>query len=508
MSVYKRPGIYISEVLLPAPISNSITAQAAGMVAGPFAQGPTTTTLVNSWYEFTKQFGGYNALFPATFAVAMFYQNGGRELYVKRIIGAGAVASTGVVPRASGAGTVFTLTSKNKGTDGNAYRVLTSVGTAPGDSFNVAIYKEGVAGTSLSILDDLLIESYENVNFNVPTSTSYFSTVLNSVRESLFTAVVNDNVNLPSLTVVPFTGGSNGSAIADADYTNASSGVLAGVADIERPLVVFLPGLYDLLSASSATTIQGDVATACKLSGKNYFIAETQKDRTVEQALTTAASMSGGASFAATYFPHVFIADPLGVATGSVRKVGPAGAVAGLFLRTDATTGPFKAPAGLNATLSGVVAAERTLTSADLDKLNSEQYPINAIRQLPGAGVAVMGARTMQQDGTANKYVNMRRSLIYIRKSLENLTEFALFENNNEQLWGRINTTLNTFLNEYRNQGGLRGSTPNAAYFIKCDAENNTASSIASGEVRIEVGVALQYPAEFVVINLSQKTLN
>lgn len=508
MAVYKRPGIYISEVLLPAPITNSITAQAAGMVAAPFAQGPTTTTLVNSWYEFTKQFGGYNALFPATFAVAMFYNNGGRELYVKRIMGSGAGASTGVVPRASGAGTVFTLTAKNKGTDGNLYRVLTSAGTAPGDSFNVAIYKEGIAGTSSSIDDDLLIESYENVNFNIPTSTSYFSTVINSVRESLFTAVVNDNTNTPSLNVVPFTGGTNGNAVADTDYTSSTNGVSASIADIERPLIIFLPGLYDLLTASQATTIQGDMATACKNSGKNYFIAETQSGRTVEQALVTAAAMSGGLSFAATYFPHVFIADPLGVATGAVRKVGPAGAVAGLYLRTDATTGPFKAPAGLNATLSTVVATEKSLTGTDLDNLNAAQYPVNAIRQLPGAGVAVMGARTMQQDGTANKYVNMRRSLIYIRKSLQNLTEFALFENNNEQLWGRINTTLNTFLNEYRNQGGLRGNTPSAAYFIKCDAENNTASSIASGEVRIEVGVALQYPAEFVVINLSQKTLN
>ena len=155
-----------------------------------------------------------------------------------------------------------------------------------------------------------------------------------------------------------------------------------------------------------------------------------------------------------------------------------------------------------------MVATEKSFTTAELDSLNGATFPVNPIRQVPGAGISVMGARTLKQDGTANKYVNMRRSLIYIRKSLQNLTEFALFENNNEQLWGRINTTLNTFLNEYRNQGGLRGNTPTDAYFIKCDAENNTAASIASGEVRIEVGVALQYPAEFVVINLSQKTLN
>jgi phage tail sheath protein FI len=102
----------------------------------------------------------------------------------------------------------------------------------------------------------------------------------------------------------------------------------------------------------------------------------------------------------------------------------------------------------------------------------------------------------------------MRRSLIYIRKNLKNLTEFALFENNEEKLWAQIRTVLNVFLGEYRNQGGLRGTTPAQAYFVKCDAENNSAQSIANGEVHIQVGVALQYPAEFIVIDLSQKTLN
>ena len=124
------------------------------------------------------------------------------------------------------------------------------------------------------------------------------------------------------------------------------------------------------------------------------------------------------------------------------------------------------------------------------------------------AGIAVMGARTLLQDGTANKYVNMRRSLIYIKKRLRDLTEFAIFENNDERLWAQIRSSIIVFLNEYKNQGGLRGTTPAQAFFVKCDAENNSSAQIANGEVHIQVGVALQYPAEFIVIDLSQKTLN
>jgi hypothetical protein len=117
-----------------------------------------------------------------------------------------------------------------------------------------------------------------------------------------------------------------------------------------------------------------------------------------------------------------------------------------------------------------------------------------------------MGARTLQQDGTVNKYVNMRRSLIFIKKQLNDLTQFALFENNDEVLWSRIRGSLAVFLGEYKNQGGLRGDTEADAFYVKVDAENNPPSSIGLGEVHIEVGVALQYPAEFVVINLSQIT--
>lgn len=102
----------------------------------------------------------------------------------------------------------------------------------------------------------------------------------------------------------------------------------------------------------------------------------------------------------------------------------------------------------------------------------------------------------------------MRRSLNYLRKRIADLTQFAVFENNNDALWKQVRTVLGVFLNEYRNQGGLRGATPADAFFIKCDAENNTAQNIANGEVNIEVGVALEYPAEFVVITLSQKTIS
>jgi phage tail sheath protein FI len=322
------------------------------------------------------------------------------------------------------------------------------------------------------------------------------------------TVDVTDLVNAPNVTAVyPLTGGSNGSAVALSDYQEATNGVVAAFSTIDRPLVVFLPALDVIVGANNANTFYVDMIGWAANDGKHYVVAGTPADRTVTQALAVATALAGS-SHGAVYYPHYFITDPVGRSSSSIRKVGPSGAVAGIYMNTDATTGPFKAPAGIGTTVQGAIALEKQFTSAELDSLNGASAPVNAIRQIPGAGISVMGARTLKQDGTANKYVNMRRSLIYVRKKMNDLTQFALFENNDEKLWERLNTVLVSFLNEYRNQGGLRGATPADSFYVKVDAENNPDNLIAQGEVHIEVGVALQYPAEFVVITLSQKTVN
>lgn len=505
MATYNRPGVYINERLLPAPIATAGTAQAAGAVVGAFASGPTTATLVSSWYEFTKYFGGYNAAFPATFQVGAFFQNGGRDLYVKRMVASDAAAAGAVVGRASGSGTVLTVSAKSKGTDGNNLRIKFTTSQLGGNYVDFALYKEGVAGTSSDITNDVLLESYENVLTTDTTSSDYIVTAVNLISKYI-TVTVTDNVNLPATAVIPLTSGTNGSSIVLADYQDATNGPVPSFATINRPLVIFAPDLYSL-SAGNAATIYLDLIAFAAGTGLHYVVIETQADRSVAQALTQATAVTG-TSYAAMYYPHYFISDPVGRSSSSIRKIGPSGAIAGIYMNTDATTGPFKAPAGIGTTVQGAIALEKAFTSTELDSMNSATSPVNPIRQLPGAGLSVMGARTLKQDGTANKYVNMRRSLIYLRKALDDASQFALFENNDEKLWARIITSFTVILNDYRNQGGLRGNSPADAFFVKIDAENNPDNLIAQGQVNIEVGVALQYPAEFVIITLSQKTAN
>ena len=506
MTVYKRPGVYISERLLPAPIAALGTAQAAGAVVGTFASGPTTATYVSSWYEFTKIYGGYNAAFPASFQVGAFFQNGGRELYVKRILPADASAAGVSIPRAAGQGNVLTIAARDKGTDGNNLRVKVTAGVAGAGYYDIAVYKEGVAGTAQDISNDVLLELFENVVFAGVTLSDYAATVVNTLS-SYIKITVDDAVNAPNTSVYPLTGGSNGGTIVEADFNDVTTGYQAEFNKIDRPLVVFLPALDVLMGANTASTIIAAAISWAATDGKHFVVAETPAARTVSQALSVATALVGF-SHSAVYYPHYYITDPVGRGASAIRLIGPAGAVTGIYLATDATVGPFKSPAGIGTTVAGAIALERAFTSTELDSMNVAVGPVNPIRQIPGAGLSVMGARTLKQDGTANKYVNMRRSLIFVRKKLNDLSQFALFENNDEQLWGRIQTSFSSFLNEYRNQGGLRGASAAEAFYVKVDAENNPDNLIAQGQVNIEVGVALQYPAEFVIITLSQKTAN
>ena len=498
---YSRPGVYLSERLLPATIPTGVSANAAGAVVAPFAQGPEAVTLVNSWYEFTKTFGGYNASYPATFQVGAFFSNGGRELYVKRVLHSDADAAT-VELLTSGDLTVATITAKNKGTDGNNLRVVSSAGSVP-STYTLTVYKE--SGVVDDITDDILLERYENVVFDDDTSSDYAETVVNLV--SSYITISDSSTGAPVATTYPLTGGSNGTAVTEGDYTNyQSSGdsIFEEFSSLSRPLVIFIPNAFEAFAEGGLDVY--DAAAGWAEANNGFVIVETTSNTTVSNAISEVAALTD-TSASAVYYPWVYIADPVGRGSGALRLIGPSGAIAGLYLTTDATRGVFKAPAGIASTIQGIVSTEKAFTSTELDTMNSSTSPINPIRQIPGAGIAVMGARTLKQDGTANKYVNMRRSLNYISKNLKNLTEFAIFENNDERLWAQVRTTINVFLSEYRNQGGLRGATAAQSYFIKCDAENNTAQSIANGEIHIQVGVALQYPAEFIVIDLSQKTL-
>jgi phage tail sheath protein FI len=207
-------------------------------------------------------------------------------------------------------------------------------------------------------------------------------------------------------------------------------------------------------------------------------------------------------NFNALYWPHVRVPDPVGEGANPSIVIPPSGYVAGLYGRTDARRGVWKAPAGVDVTLGGVLALDVSVLDRDQDNLNP--VGINALRQIPSAGLVIWGART-RQPSSEWRYVPVRRTAIFLRKSIYNGIQWAVFEPNDEPLWQTLRATISGFMETQFRNGAFAGATSKQAYFVKCDAEITNELDQAAGIVNIQVGFAPLRPAEFVVVTLSQK---
>ena len=250
-----------------------------------------------------------------------------------------------------------------------------------------------------------------------------------------------------------------------------------------------------------------EALTYCKNRKDCFFIADSPKElsptvvRDFKKATGNYSGNAFNSSYGALYYPWVYINDPL---TGKKKLIPPSGVVAGTYAYTDSARGVHKAPAGISeGYLDSVVGIERIITKGEHDVLNPEK--INVIRSLP-SGICIWGARTLSADSEW-LYVNVRRLLLYIEESIDEGTQWVVFEPNDPMLWGKVKRNITAFLTRVWRDGALFGSTPEEAFFVKVDEENNPPEVIDAGQLIIEVGVAPVKPAEFVIIRISQKTL-
>lgn len=227
---------------------------------------------------------------------------------------------------------------------------------------------------------------------------------------------------------------------------------------------------------------------------------------TIQKAVDGVAADVGDASAnAALYFPRLRQSDPL--RDGQIGDFAPCGAIAGLFARTDATRGVWKAPAGLEAVLSGVPALSVPMSDLENGRLN--QLGVNCLRAMPAAGRIAWGARTREGDdrlASPWKYVPVRRTALFIEESLYRGTQWVVFEPNDASLWAQIRLNIGAFMQRLFRQGAFQGAAARDAYFVKCDSETTTQADIDLGIVNILVGFAPLKPAEFVIIRLQQIT--
>jgi len=523
MPTLLHPGVYVSEVpsgarsIEGAPTSTTI-------FVGETERGPLGPTRIRSRSDYERLFGGYfrvrdeasppaeptRALTP--YAIDGYYLNGGSAAYVLRAMDD--VGGGGVDTAARG-----DVDASSPGIWGDSVSVAFLASRDPDpERFRIAVVYESPETGERRLVESWDRLSTDSVDENYVVDVLKRSLYIRWNEEGAPVVPTLDELGSPPAEpdesdivdgAVALTGGAGGGDdLSAAEYGDLLSNGLAGVDD-----AALLVASCDALLATSTTPSDYSLFVDQFIGFAEgrprqdlFFVGDLPGQRTASDPTsetTAAVTALTSSNFAGMYWPHLVVGDIVGVGRNPTVTVPPSGYVAGLFARIDGRRGVWKAPAGTEATLNATIAIEHQLTDLHSDELNPKG--VNALRQIPGAGRVVWGARTMIPSSEW-RYVPVRRTAIFLRTSIYNGIQWAVFEPNDEPLWASLRTSIGGFMETQFRNGAFAGRTSDEAYFVQVDAETTTEIDQAAGIVNVLVGFAPLRPAEFVVVKLSQKT--
>ena len=528
MPEYLSPGVYVEEVSTgPKPIEG-VSTSVAGFL-GPTERGPEEIRYITSWLEFTRWYGGHLGVDKSfmSYAVQGFFNNGGRRCFVARVVGGGPIAAS--IPAA--APNTVTVTAYGRGSWGNNVfvRVVEStksknakVGDAAKGWVRVqVIYFSGDEQVPPQDIADPFDpkkandkklrqpttppEDFDDLSLSTTAANSLI-TVINMGSRLIRVSAADGAPQLPFVAAdAPFTalqGGVGGLPAVD-DY----DGKLESNNGLPDQLLGFGRGLLAMnaIDGVSLLVAPDHVKFGSNLALKIITSCENLKDRfailSTDQVFSpTTPNLQFDTTFGALYHPWIWIYDSV---SRDDQLVPPAGHMAGIIARTDIEVGVFKAPA--NAVVVGAKDLAEPLPKAVQDLLNP--IGVNCIRDFRSdrRGIRLWGARTMSSDPEW-KYINVRRLFLYIEESIDEGTQWVVFESNNEITWGRVQRSITNFLMTIWRAGGLFGSKPEEAFFVHCDRSTMDEDDIQNGRLVCKIGICPVRPAEFVIIRIGQKT--
>jgi phage tail sheath protein FI len=515
MPTYTAPGVYVEEVVSSQKVLTAAPTAVAAFV-GFTERFPTddprdpeglAPRLVTSWTQFETLYGSFIAGAMLPLSVYAYFQNGGSLAYIVRVpnTAPSGKPSTAALPAAD----------RKLGTP------LTIESITPDAPLSIEVVPEEQATDDAPVTFRLdvheggtVVESYPGLSLDGPGEAS---AKVNATSTRVKVKVeVSADANLagqlellrPGVyeliqaepTPVPVTGR------AFAGSESARRG-LGGLAIAEDVTMVMIPDLVTAATKEDGTldmglwkAIQTALISHCEQYPNRMAILDAPRGYGVQEIKEWRSETAMyDSAFATMYYPWVKVENPIGTGADTEILVPPSGHIAGLWARTDATRGVWKAPA--NDTLRGVLDLERAISQNEQSLLNP--IGINCIRPFGVRGIRVWGARTLTSD-TDWSYINVRRLFNMAEKTIMDGTQFAVFEPNDTALWEGVKRTLNAFLRGLWTDGALVGATPDQAFYVKCDAETNPPESVDAGKLIVEVGLAPVKPAEFVVFRIAQ----
>jgi uncharacterized protein len=260
-----------------------------------------------------------------------------------------------------------------------------------------------------------------------------------------------------------------------------------------------------LIAAPSITdpVVQHNLLDHCEKLANRFAILDGPQQPGDETDTSIRANVRDS-DYGAIYFPWIRVFDYgqklIHPESEGEIVVGPSGHMAGIYARVDHERGVHKAPA--NEVVRGVLEVDFNISRNLQDGLNPSG--VNCIRYINDA-FRVWGARTIGGDSNADlKYINVRRTIIFLRESIDRGTQWVVFEPNDPALWAKIVRNVSAFLMTVWQDGALFGSKPEDAFRVKCDEETNPPEERDLGRVTAEIAVAIVRPAEFVIFRISQ----
>lgn len=518
------PGLYIEELpssthtITPAPTSVAVFIG----YTHPFKTDPTTwgkATQIFSFFEYEQRFGGLytsNVIEShVAYAVNQFFLNGGSQAYIVALPAHYHDPSTSPPTDKGAVGAAMNIIG---GTDGLTFTALEPIDAVPMTLTINNIQKTTTAGDTA----DLVIsygsraETYRKVSLD-PTSSNYIDKRLNKISQLVTVAPTNQ---VTKTYVAPFPAADQlafaypasvyGAGYPSAGWTTYNPADFMPVFQQDGSLdkvpvfnLMALPGIAD-------NGVWSEAQAFCEHKRALLIMDPPRQDSADgEGGLPLIADDMNGSVIpksinAALYFPYLRSTDPL---TTNTVELPPSGFVAGIYARTDVNRGVWKAPAGYETIISnttGVVPRGR-MTDARQGTLNP--IGVNCLRDFPGIGTVVFGARTTTAANSAFeqwKYVPVRRMALFIEQSLLASLGWAVFEPNDEPLWIALRSSISAFMLSLFNQGAFQGSKPSDAFQVKCDSTTTTQNDIDLGQVNIIVAFAPLKPAEFVIIKIAQ----
>jgi phage tail sheath protein FI len=522
MPEYLSPGVYIEEIRTgPVPIEG-VGTSTAGFV-GQTVRGPTEAKLVTSWLEYQRWYGGLTDISVSylPWAVQGFFDNGGQRAFIARVVRDGAASAFFDLETAAGTQSLH-VEALGPGEWGNRLFVRVDEASQQGKVRLTIIYFTREPDPFVDPLDP---EQFGNPNRIEPTATEDYDNLDVDPRgPGYILNTVNATSQLVELSwIAPDEEPALPTQVAFADAALDGGGDGADAATV--PNYVGTEATADDPAAGlTALGAIDEIALLCvpdevvlpEIREQVLLQCEQLKDRFA--ALQFPQGQSNVANlridrpslYAAIYWPWIRVFDPR---TQDTVLVPPSGHVLGIYARTDTTRGVHKAPA--NEDVRGIVTRDlpgnRTplefkVTKGQQDVLNPRN--INVIRDFraDGRGIRVWGARTTATDPDW-KYVNVRRLFIFLEESIDQGTQFVVFEPNYEATWAIVRRSISNFLTRVWRDGALAGTTPEEAFFVRCDRTTMTPDDIDNGRLICYIGVAPVKPAEFVIFRISQKTL-